>query len=124
MNELGEAVSVRVDWSEVEEAHAIHVNQVLAQVGGILRDGHPDGVTISFGSAPIPAIMGDRDPEGTQKRLARLRTEGIKVNVVGQFHLSRQILDELINLLTETREKFDQAEAAAPQVAQGKQGKE
>jgi hypothetical protein len=119
VNALPEMVQVRTNWTAVESAHALHANQLLAQVGPALSDGRPDGIFLTFGSAQNPALMADRDPEGVRRHIERLAAEGVPVNVLGQFHVSRPLLDQLIAVLQETAAKYDQAEAAAARVAGG-----
>ncbi len=119
MTSLGEQIQVRINWGAVEDATPLHANQVLAQLGAPGSGSRPDGVIITFGSAPTPPLMGDRDPENTKRLVERLRAEGIRVNVLGQYHVTRQLLDEVIKLLQETATKYDEAEAAA--AADGKE---
>jgi type III secretory pathway component EscU len=100
-----EQVKIRLDWSGAETAHAQHVNQALAQVGSPGSDGAPDGIYITMGNAPPPAIIDGGDDARAQ--IERLRAEGLKVNVLGQFHMSRRMLDDLIAVLQATAVKYD-----------------
>lgn len=122
VNALGEQLRVRIDWSAVETARPLHTNQVLAQVGNVGNDGQPDGIYLTFGAAPAPAVMANQDPEGTSRLIDKLKTAGIQVNILGQFHFTRQMLSDLISLLHDTAAKYDQAVAAGESGADG--GKE
>jgi len=104
-----QVVQVRLDWGAVETAQPLHANQVIAQVGPQGSDGQPDGLYISFGSAPPPVFM----DEVAQREAAldRLREVGVKVNVLTQVHITRQLLGDLIALLQTTAEKYDAAAA-------------
>jgi len=104
-----QVVQVRLDWGAVETAQPLHANQVIAQVGPQGSDGQPDGLYISFGSAPPPVLM----DEAAQREAAleRLREVGVKVNVLTQVHITRQLLGDLIGLLQTTAEKYDAAAA-------------
>ncbi len=121
MNAPGDPVRLRLVWDDAESAQPLHANQALAQLGGALAGGKPDGILLTFGHAPTPTLMADRDPEGTQQRIEQLAATGLKVNVLGQFHFSRALLDELITLLQETAAKYDQAEESASLLARPKE---
>ena len=109
-----EVVQVRLDWSGAEAAQAHHVNQALGQVGPPGTDGMPDGIYVTMGIvAPPPLLDGDDDVR--DQLLEKLRTSGAKVNVIGQFHMSRQMLDDFVTILQVTAAKYD---IAADQAAQ------
>ena len=101
-----QVVQVRLDWGAVETAQPLHANQVITQVGPQGSDGQPDGLYISFGSAPPPVLMDEAQREAA---LDRLREVGVKVNVLAQVHVTRQLLGDLIGLLQTTAEKYDAA---------------
>jgi hypothetical protein len=101
-----QVVQVRLDWDAVEMAQPLHANQAIAQVGPQGSDGQPDGLYISFGSAPPPVLMDEAQREAT---LDRLREVGVKVNVLTQVHVTRQLLGDLIELLQTAAEKYDAA---------------
>ena len=100
-------IKARLDWSQTASATAQHANQVLAQVGNPGSDGLPDGIFITLGSAPPPPFMDD-DPN-SERLLEELVANGVRVNVLGQFHVSRQLLGDLINVLQVTATKYDEA---------------
>ena len=102
-----EVVQVRLDWGAVETAQPVHANQVLTQVGPQGSDGQPDGLYITFGSAQ-PPIFTDEAAQ-REAALERLREGGVKVNVLTQVHITRQLLGDLIGLLQTTAEKYDEA---------------
>ena len=100
-------VSVSLDWSGTESAHAEHVNQVLAQVGPPGPDGMPDGIYVTMGSVPPPALI-EGDPSQA-RLLEKIRTSGVTVNVLGQFHMSRAMLSDMIRVFQTTVDKYDEA---------------
>jgi hypothetical protein len=100
-----QVMQVRLDWGAVEAAQPLHANQVIAQVGLQGSDGQPDGLYISFGSAP-PPVFADETAQ-REAVIDRLREVGIKVNVLAQVHVTRQLLGDLIGLLQTTAEKYD-----------------
>ena len=103
-----EQIRVRLDWSSAETAQAQHVNQLLAQVGSPGSDGIPDGIYLTLGSVPPPAIL-DGDDDARDRLIEKLASAGAKVNVAGQFHISRRMLDDVIRVLQETAAKHDAA---------------
>lgn len=102
-----QVMQVRLDWGAVETAQPLHANQAIAQVGTQGLDGQPDGLYISFGTAQPPVLT----DEAAQRDAAldRLREVGIKVNVLTQVHVTRQLLGDLIGLLETAAEKYDAA---------------
>jgi hypothetical protein len=102
-----QVMQVRLDWGAVEMAQPLHVNQVIAQVGPQGSDGQPDGLYISFGSAPPPVFTDDTAQR--EAALDRLREVGVKVNILAQVHVTRQLLGDMIGLLQSTADKYDAA---------------
>ncbi len=106
-----QVMQVRLDWSAAETAQPLHANQIITQVGPQGSDGVPDGVYISFGSAPPPLLPDD--PAEREEVIRRLRDTGVKVNVLGQVHITRRLLEDLIGVLQTTVEKYDIAAGIA-----------
>jgi hypothetical protein len=108
-------VTVNVDWTPAAAVQPQHVNQVMAQLGNPAPDGIPDGVYIGLGSV-APPIVGGPDAAAVQKQLAELQGSTAKVDVAGRFHMSRGLLDAVIEVLQTTAAHYDaavrQAEAA------------
>jgi hypothetical protein len=100
-------VSVPLDWSDAESARAGHVNQALGQLGPPGSDGLPDGIYVSVGVVPPPLLI-EGDP-ARSKLLEKYTTGGVKVNVVGQFHMSRAMLNDFIQMLQTTAINYDAA---------------
>jgi hypothetical protein len=98
-------VLVRLDWSEVEETPAEHVNQVLAQVGPPSLKGVPDGIYVALGSVAPPVIPPDEDRR--EARVAELVNSVLKVAVHARVHLSREALRDLIQVLQTTADQYD-----------------
>ena len=122
MKTSADTIQVRTVWTGVESAHALHANQALAQIGPSQSDGRPDGIFLTFGSAPNPALMGDTDPEGTREAIERIKTEGVKVNILGQFHISRAPVNDVIKVLQAAAERYDAAEAAGTRAVRSEGG--
>ncbi len=105
-------VRVSLDWSDTESARAGHVNQALGQLGPPGPDGLPDGIYITMGIVPPPPLM-EGDP-ARDKLLEKYKASGVKVNVVGQFHMSRAMLGDFIQVLQTTAANYDAAAGLAP----------
>jgi hypothetical protein len=99
-------VLVRLDWSEVEQTPAYHVNQVLAQVGPPSSRGVPDGIYVALGSVAPPVIPADEDRR--EARLEELADSVLKVMVHARVQLSREALQELIQVLQTTAAQYDE----------------
>lgn len=104
-------VLVRLDWSDVEETPAQHVNQVLAQVGPPSSKGVPDGIYVALGSVSPPVIPPDDDRR--EARLAELADSILKVAVHARIQLSREALRDLIQVLQRTAEQYDESVKSA-----------
>ena len=100
-------VSVSLDWSDAESARAGHVNQALGQLGPPGPDGLPDGIYITVGVVPPPPLI-EGDP-ARGRLLEKYTTAGVKVNLVGQFHMSRAMLNDFIRILHTTAANYDTA---------------
>jgi hypothetical protein len=98
-------VLVRLDWSEVEQTSAHHVNQVLAQVGPPSSKGVPDGVYVALGSVSPPVIP--PDDERRRARVAELADSVLRVTVHARVQLSREALRDLIQVLQTTADQYD-----------------
>ncbi len=116
-----ELVKVRIDWSAAETTPAHHVNQALGQLGPPGSDGMPDGIYVTIGTVSPPALL-DEDTVARDELVARLESSGAKVNVVGQFHMSRQMLQDFIAVLQTTAAKYDAALQLAVQERVRKHG--
>jgi hypothetical protein len=76
----------------------------------------PDGIFLTMGIVPPPPLM-DGQPDTQAQRVERLKAEGVKVNVLGQFHMTRPMLKDLIAVLQETAARYDAAVEHAAQDA-------
>jgi len=109
---IPELLQLRIDLSAVGAAVPLHANQALSQLGPPGADGQPDGVYLTIGAVAPPPLL-DGDPEGQEKLIGQLRITGVKVNVLGQFHMSRAVLGELIAILQASAAKYDAATGLA-----------
>jgi len=116
VNDVGVASSQQVmiglDWSEAEQAPALHVNQVLAQVGPPSSTGVPDGIYVALGSVSPPVIPADE--ERREARVAQLAGGVLKVTVQARVQMSREALGDLIQVLQTTADQYDTSIGLAP----------
>jgi len=105
-------VLVGLDWSEAEQAPALHVNQVLAQVGPPSSRGVPDGIYVALGSVSPPVIPADE--ERREARVAQLADGVLKVTVQARVQMSREALGDLIQVLKTTADQYDTSVGLAP----------
>lgn len=103
-----EGVTISVDWSGLASARVQHVNQFIVQVGPPTLEGPPDGVYLALGHLSPPLIIG-KDAEAQARELEALK-DGVPIEILGRFHLSRVRLDELIKVLQETVDNYDKAD--------------
>ncbi|GIH76123.1 hypothetical protein [Planobispora longispora] len=101
-------VTITVDWSDAATIPVTHVNQFVAQPGPPTMEGSPDGVYLLVGSIAPPIIPSD--PEGQRRVFAALK-DGLKVTGHARFHLSRERLEELIAILQQTADNYDELHA-------------
>lgn len=104
---VSQQVLVRLDWSEVEQTPAHHVNQVLAQVGPPSLKGIPDGIYVALGNLSPPVIPPDDDRR--EARVAELANSVLKVAVHARVQLSREALRDLIQVLQTTADQYDES---------------
>ncbi|HUY47760.1 MAG TPA: hypothetical protein VMV92_18840 [Streptosporangiaceae bacterium] len=107
-----EQVTVRLDWSDVRVTPAQHVNQALGQLGPP-TNGIPDGIYLTLGRVEPEVIL---DQEGRASVIEQLKETGAKVGVHGRFHLTRQLVDEVIRILQVTAAQYDTAVRSTEQV--------
>lgn len=101
-------VTVSLDWSDYGTERSEHVNQVMAQLGAPTPDGVPDGVYVVLGNVLPPVVAAGPDIE-VQRRLADLQGTIVKVDIAGRFHMSRGLLDAIIQVLQSTAAQYDAA---------------
>ncbi len=102
-------VTVSLDWSGYAAERPEHVNQVMAQLGAPTPDGIPDGVYVGLGNALPPIVVSGPDPGMVEKQLAELQGSIVKVDVAGRFHMSRGLLDAVIQVLQNAAAQYDAA---------------
>jgi hypothetical protein len=113
-------LAVTVDWSTADSVPIEHVNQFIGQPGPPTLSRTPDGIFLLLGSIPPPIIPGD--PEGQRRAIESLKN-GLPVTIHGRFHLSRERLNELIDVLQQTAANYD-ALAEQGRAASGQSEKE
>lgn len=95
-NDTERAVKVPLLWVGLDDLPLLSSNQVLTQVD-------QDHVFLSFGTATPPVLMGDQEQVRDQaKKISYVPVRGIT-----RLAVSRRHLDELIDVLKKTAEKFD-----------------
>ncbi len=120
--EVPEQVAVRLDWSDAATVPAQHVNQLLGQVGPPLPNGIPDGLYFAFGSVAPPLIPPPEDEDERRAAIEALRAGLSKVTVHGRFHMSRDLLDDLIRVLQFTASQYDTVVKMASERGPEKEG--
>ena len=98
-------VRMGLDWSEIENCPSSHVNQLIAQIGPPSSNGVPDGLYIGLGSVAPPIVLGDEEQRA--ERVAELTGSILKVDVHGRFHVSREVLGDIIAVLQTAAEQYD-----------------
>jgi hypothetical protein len=106
--EVPQHVTVTLNWDDAVDVPAEHVNQFLGQVGPPAANGIPDGVYVTLGSVVPPVILAN-DGEARMRAIEALRTGLTKVRVHGRFHMSRDLLDDVIRVLQITAATYDAA---------------
>lgn len=101
-----EPFTISVDWSEASDLPTTHVNQFFVSPGPPTSQGVPDGVYLVLGSIPPPFVPSDS--EGQRRALQALKDRGLKVSAHARYQLSRERLDELIQVLQQLADKYDE----------------
>lgn len=100
--EMRQEAQLPIFWDEDENVRALLANQFLGQIG-------PQGeVLLTFGQLIPPALLGG--PEQVSEQLKRFSY--IPVKPVARIAITRFGLDELIRVLNETRNNYQEAEQA------------
>lgn len=100
------SVALEPDWSTARDVPVSVANVFVAQLAGVSRSGRPDGIYLVSGHAAPPLLLGS--PESIRKALAALDGR-LPVDVVSQVFLTRDRVQELVELLQDTIKKFDEA---------------
>lgn len=100
-------VTVKLDWADADAAPTQHVNQILGQIGAPTGSGVPDGIYVTFGAVMPPVIPAD-EAERTRV-LNQLAESPVKVQVHSRVHMSREMLDDFIQVLQRTASQYDAA---------------
>lgn len=100
-----ERMNFRLDWTDVSAAPARHVNQALGQLGTPVK-GVPDGIYLVLGNVEPLAIADEQD---RGRVIEELTASGLKVEVRGRFHLSRETALEVIRVLQATADQYEAA---------------
>lgn len=99
-------VAVSLDWQDAATVEPLHVNQLMAQMGIPAPNGVPDGIYITLGRV-LPPLAGGPDAESQRKALESLEGSTVKVGVQGRFHISRDLVDSLIQVLQNMADQYD-----------------
>ena len=101
-------VTVTLDWSAAAAVEPQHINQVMAQIGVPAPDGVPDGIYVTLGNV-LPPAVGGTDEESQRHALETLQGSTVPVAVPGRFHMSRGVLNAIIDVLQATAAQYDAA---------------
>ena len=101
--ETRQEVQLPIIWAGSEDVDIALVNQFLGQVG------LQGGVILTFGQLTPPAVLGTPEQQREQMRDIPF----VRVKPITRFGLTKMGLDQLINVLQETRSNYEQAEQQA-----------
>lgn len=98
-------MTLRVDWSRADDVPAEPANQFVVNVGLPDKAGTPDGVYLLLGHLTPPILL----PGTRNEVVEQLETIQSKrtVEVRGRYLLSRQRLNELIEVLQIAAVQYD-----------------
>lgn len=109
-------VAVKIDWSDVAAAAVHHVNQVMGQVGPATA-GVPDGIYLTLASVFPPPIT---STEVQARFVEQLQATGLQAVAAGRFHMTRELAEEVVNVLRFAIEQYDAAVKHAGRQAEGR----
>ena len=107
--ESREWMDIPVVWEGLENIPIALVNNALGQVG------QQDEIIVSFGQLTPPVLYGDLE----QQREQAQQIERLAVRPVARLGLTRAGLDDLIRILTGTRDNYDKVQQAKARRMQG-----
>lgn len=97
------SISMRSEWGDVENVPVQFTNQFSASVGLTSHRGTPDAIYLTFGHVSLPIMLGS--PDDVRERL---EAKGkLTVSILARFSLTRDRLDELIEVLDSVRRQHD-----------------
>jgi hypothetical protein len=100
--ESREWLDIPVVWEGLENVPIVLANNALGQVG------QQDEIILSFGQLTPPALYGDLERQREQAQ----QIERLAVKPVARLGLTRAGLDDLIRILTGTRDNYDRVQEA------------
>ncbi|MEU9710763.1 hypothetical protein AB0E21_19410 [Streptomyces sp. NPDC047967] len=100
-------LSLGLSWRNGEQA-ARPANQFIVSVGLPTSQGRPDEIYLTFGQVEPPVLTGT--PEQMEDQLRKLGS--LHVETLGRYVVSRDRLQELIEVLQRTAELYDSARGA------------
>jgi hypothetical protein len=81
----------------------------------------PDGICLTLASIFPPPIV---SPEAQARFLEELQATGLQATPAGRFHMTKELAQEVVNVLRFAIEQYDAAvQLAARQSAAGKEAK-
>jgi hypothetical protein len=107
--ESREWLDIPVVWEGLENVPIVLANNALGQVG------QQDEIILSFGQLTPPAIYGDLERQREQAQ----QIERLAVKPVARVGLTRAGLDDLIRILSGTRDNYDRMQEARARRIQG-----
>jgi hypothetical protein len=101
-DETRDWIAITAVWDGLENVPIALVNNALGQVG---QQGE---IILSFGQLTPPPLMGTVEQQQEQAR----QIERLLIKPVARLGLTREGLDDLIRILSETRDNFDKIQEA------------
>lgn len=112
---MASEVVVEADWAGAGSVPVLVANQFVGQLGAVTSGDRPipDGVYLIVGHGAPPVVVGS--PDSVRRQVEALGNR-LPVTVHARFFLTRERLGELIQVLSETAQKYDAAAVGeAPQ---------
>ena len=102
-----QGVQLPIVWSGNEDLTIVLVNQFLGQVG------LQDEVVLTFGQLTQPALLGTPEQQQEQARDIPF----VSVKAVARLGVTKEGLDQLIEVLNKTRRNYEQVQVAKAEQA-------
>lgn len=95
-------IQIGIIWPDVEDRPVLRANQFATQLGPG-PDGTPEELILAVGHATSPLVLGTEE----EVRAMMNALGAVAVKAHGRFSISRGRLDELISLLVQAAQNWD-----------------
>jgi hypothetical protein len=104
--QIPQEVPMHLHWNAANEIPVAHVNQFVTLLGPPTKSGVRDGIYLLLGNA-VPPVISAGTVEARQRFIEAAQEMGLRVDVYGRFHLSRELLSDLIDALQAVARVYD-----------------